>query len=182
MSKAYVYGDLHFGHENMAKKRGFETIEDHDNHIIKKWNSVVTKRDKVYLLGDITMEKANYTILKKLNGNKVVIGGNHDKPGHVKELLKYVSGVAGAIKYKGFIMTHIPIHKSELHRFRGNIHAHVHEKILKHKRYICVSAEAIDYKPLEIKTITINKNIFNHVFSFISKHITIPIKFRMGWK
>ena len=43
----------------MAKKRGFKTVEEHDEFIVKKWNETVNKNDKIYLLGDITMEKSN---------------------------------------------------------------------------------------------------------------------------
>lgn len=150
MARVYLASDPHLGHVNMAKKRGFEDINEHDEYIINRWNETVNKNDKIYLLGDITMETAkHYPLLKRLKGNIVVVGGNHDKPGHVKELLKYVSGVAGAIKYKGFILTHIPIHPRELDlgRFKGNIHGHVHEDEIADNRYVCVSMECTDYKP-----------------------------------
>jgi calcineurin-like phosphoesterase family protein len=59
MSIVRFIADLHLSHENMAKRRGFSTIEEHDEHIIEKWNSVVHKRDITYILGDITMEKSS---------------------------------------------------------------------------------------------------------------------------
>lgn len=158
MSKVYAFGDTHFGHKNMALKRGFKTIEEHDSYIISQWNSVVTKRDKVFLLGDITMEKSNYAILKKLKGNKVVILGNHDKGGHVPELLKYVSSVCGSVSYKGCILTHIPIHPQEFYRWRLNIHAHTHEVVIQDERYKCVSAESIGYIPVELSTLIPKKD------------------------
>jgi len=180
MSKVYLYADPHFGHENMAKKRGFKTVEEHDEFIVKKWNETVNKNDKIYLLGDITMEKSNYEILKRLKGNKVVVLGNHDKPGHIPELLKYVSAVAGAIKYKGYLLTHVPIHKKEIKRFRANIHGHVHENIINNSKYVCVSAEAVNYIPLEISTININFNLKKYVYNIYSKLITFAVSFRMG--
>jgi len=150
MAQLYHYSDPHFSHLNIAIKRGFQTVEEHDEYIIQQWNSTVNKNDKIFLHGDITMEKDKYSILKRLKGQIVVIGGNHDKPGHAKEMLKYVSGFAGAIKYKGFILTHIPIHPIELDdkRFIANIHGHFHLKVLDDKRYINVSAENINYKPV----------------------------------
>jgi calcineurin-like phosphoesterase family protein len=55
----------------MAKRRGFSSIEEHDEHIIAKWNSVVNKRDVTYILGDMTMEKSSpYPLLDRLNGFK----------------------------------------------------------------------------------------------------------------
>lgn len=155
----FFISDLHLGHENMALKRGFSCAEEMNNHIINCWNSVVNKRDMVYILGDITMEKIrDYPILNKLKGDKNVVLGNHDERGHVKELLKYVNSVAGMINYKNkCILTHCPIHPSELYyRFEYNIHGHVHENTLPDRRYINVSCEAINYTPKEFSKL-INK-------------------------
>lgn len=149
MSRVFVFLDPHFGHENMAKKRGFKSATEHDEFIISNWNSTVQKRDLVYLLGDITMEKAvNYDILNRLNGRKRVVGGNHDMPQHSKRLAEYVESISGMIKYKGFMLSHCPIHESEVDRFRANIHGHVHENSLSDKRYINVSAEVLNYTPI----------------------------------
>ena len=154
MSVIRYISDLHLSHNNMAIKRGFKNYEEHDEHIIKTWNSVVSKKDVTYILGDVTFEKSKpYEILNRLNGIKKVILGNHDKPQHVPELLKYVNNVASMryLKDKQFgniIFTHAPIHPCELeYRYTINIHGHVHENTLPDKRYINVSAEVIDYKP-----------------------------------
>jgi calcineurin-like phosphoesterase family protein len=147
----------------MAKRRGFETAEEHDKHIIYNWNKVVGKRDVTWILGDITMEKIGpYPLLDKLNGIKKVILGNHDEPQHVPELLKYVNNVC-AVQYKTFkgqniIFSHIPIHPKELeYRFNINIHGHTHSNFIslqneeleyyRDARYINVCAEVIDYQP-----------------------------------
>lgn len=154
MSVIRYISDLHLSHNNMAIKRGFKNYEEHDEHIIKTWNSIVSKKDVTYILGDVTFEKSKpYEILNRLNGIKKVILGNHDEPQHVPELLKYVNNVAAMkyLKHKQYgniILTHAPIHPCELeYRFKINIHGHVHENTLPDKRYINVSAEVIDYKP-----------------------------------
>ena len=147
-------GDTHFGHINMALHRGFSSIEEHDEYIIDRWNSVVKKHDTTLILGDVTMEKTNYEIINRLKGFKKVILGNHDH--HGKELLKYVNSVWGSFKYQGCILTHIPIHESELERFRFNIHAHLHEKVIDDPRYISVSCEQVDYIPKSLEELLIN--------------------------
>ena len=154
MSVIRYISDLHFGHRNMAIKRGFKDEEEMNKHIVKQWNSVVNKKDVTYILGDITMEKATqYYWLNELNGIKKVILGNHDEPQHVPYLLQYVNNVCALkyLKHKEFgniILSHAPIHPQELeYRFNINIHGHVHENTLPDKRYINVSAEVIDYKP-----------------------------------
>ena len=149
MSNVRFISDLHFGHTNMAIKRGFEFVEDHDNYIVNQWNKVVNKKDTTYILGDITMEKANYEILDRLNGIKHIVLGNHDEGQHTKYMQNYVNKIAGMVNYKKeFILTHCPIHPCELeYRFKYNIHGHVHKNSLNDKRYVNVSCEVIDYTP-----------------------------------
>jgi calcineurin-like phosphoesterase family protein len=153
MSIVRYISDTHFGHRNMAIKRGFKDETEHDEYIVSEWNKIVFKKDVTWILGDVTMEKSNYEILNKLNGIKKVILGNHDKPEHVPKLLEYVNKVCAVqyVKHKEFgniIFSHIPIHPKELeYRFTINIHGHVHTNTLDDKRYINVSAEVIDYKP-----------------------------------
>mgnify|MGYP001596016107 CR=1 FL=1 len=152
--KVFFIGCTHFGHENMAKKRGFDSSEQHDELIISNWNKVVDKGDVTYLCGDVTMEsKKFYPLLNELKGMKKVILGNHCMMNNVPELLKYVNGVAGIMKYKSkeygsFWLTHCPVHPSELdYRVGMNIHAHVHENSIDDKRYINVCCENVDYTP-----------------------------------
>jgi len=150
MSKIYVISDLHLGHNNLAVHRGFVDAEAHDYHIMKQWNSVITKRDTVWILGDITMEHHKYyDRLDLLNGIKNVIGGNHDLPNHTKKMLPFINKYCGCYNYKGLIMTHIPIHPGSFEgRFRKNIHGHIHEHNISDDRYVNVSAEQLDYKPV----------------------------------
>jgi calcineurin-like phosphoesterase family protein len=158
MSIVRFIADLHLSHANMAIRRGFATIAEHDAHIIAQWNSVVDKRDVTYILGDVTMEKsAPYALLDQLNGIKHVVLGNHDRRQDVAKLLEHVASVAGMVQYKGVILTHCPIHPSELeYRFPRNIHGHIHDKQVMRphrdteipdERYICVSCERVEYKP-----------------------------------
>jgi calcineurin-like phosphoesterase family protein len=147
MGLVYVIGDLHFGHENLAKHRGFVDAEQQDNYIISQWNKTIYKRDTVYILGDIAMEKHwAYKKLDQLNGIKKVVLGNHDKGKHVKYMLPYVNSVSGMIKYNGFWLTHCPIHPNEL-RGHINVHGHVHLATIDDDRYINVSADVVDYTP-----------------------------------
>lgn len=160
--KVYFCSDLHFGHTNMAIKRGFQSAEEHDEYIIERWNQVITKRDTVYILGDITMEsKKPYHLLAHLSGIKRVIGGNHDLRQHQPELLKYVECVLGVISYKGIFLSHIPVHPMEMdYRIKRNIHGHLHDKKVKlgleiDERYTCVSMEQIDYQPKTLEQLGI---------------------------
>lgn len=168
MSVVRFIGCLHLGHKAIAKYRGWNDVEEHDEFLIEGWNKQVSKRDTTYIVGDVTMEKAaHYYKLNRLNGRKIVVLGNHDRHQDIKYLLQYVDGVAGTVDYKGFIITHTPIHPNEVQLYRGNIHAHIHhvnrleevvvnnsyldegsrpEKTL--KKYYNVDAHLIEYRPI----------------------------------
>ncbi len=172
MSNVRFIGCLHLGHENLTKDlRGFNNAEEHDDYLIKQWNSVVNKKDLVYILGDISMETSKfYYKLALLNGRKKVILGNHDKGKDIPELLKYVETVEGIVHYKGYWLSHAPLHPQELTWVKGNIHAHIHnmsipytevevnywdkKNTIKSKSnllYYNVDAHLIDYKPKLLK-------------------------------
>lgn len=126
----YIVSDLHFGHKNLCQALRHMTPEECDALIIKNWNQTVKKKDKVFILGDITMEKPNLIkeYLPKLNGFKHIVLGNHDYKS-AKTILDIADcKVSGPIQYKGFFLTHIPIHPSQLDFCRGNIHGHIHNK------------------------------------------------------
>ena len=171
MCQVRFIGCLHLGHKAIAQHRDFTDEYHHDEHLVDYWNRTVSKRDLTYILGDITMESDQYYYqLDRLNGRKIVVLGNHDRHQDVKELLKYVDSVAGMIDYKGFCLTHAPIHPSEIGMYRGNIHAHIHhenklmqvfaankyndeDSVMKYTldKYYNVDAKIIDFKPKTIE-------------------------------
>lgn len=169
MSQVRFIGCLHLGDHWMALHRGFNDSKEHDRHLIQEWNKVVGKNDLTYILGDVTMNSERHiALLDRLNGRKVVVLGNHDNPNHIGTMLKHVESVAGMIQYKGYVLTHCPIHPNEMSFTRGNIHAHIHHNNrldlvevrarygddpgVKHEpsNYYNVDAHLIDYKPRTI--------------------------------
>lgn len=79
----YYISDMHFGHKNIIRhdNRPFDSVEEMEEEMVSRWNSVVTDEDIVYVLGDFSWHKEEKTleILDKLNGKIVLIKGNHDK-------------------------------------------------------------------------------------------------------
>ena len=84
MSKVFFTADLHFGHENVIgfDNRPFATVDEMDSELIKRWNNKVGKGDLVYVLGDMIWKSKNNdaeSIIKSLNGQIILIKGNHDR-------------------------------------------------------------------------------------------------------
>ncbi len=79
----YFISDLHFYHESLLTKmdrRGFSSIEEMHDYMIRQWNGKVRASDEVVILGDVSMERGKLTkeILAKLNGRLFLVKGNHD--------------------------------------------------------------------------------------------------------
>jgi len=155
MSKVFFIADTHFGHRNICKYRSqFSTPQEHDEFIIKNWNSLVTKsKYQVWVLGDMFMRNKYYdfnTIINRLQGTIRVVPGNHcylPAYKHNKIVLE-----SGLVKKYGFWLSHCPIHPQEL-RGKRNIHGHVHDKTISDINYINVCVENINYEPIELEKI-----------------------------
>lgn len=59
----------------MYKPRGFNSIQEHDEQIIKNWNEIITDEDEIYILGDLMLNDNEYGLkcLKQLKGKIHVI-------------------------------------------------------------------------------------------------------------
>lgn len=87
MSNVFFTSDLHLGHKNIIEysKCPFKDVEEMDEMLVKNWNDVVRPGDRVYLLGDFYLGRADDEGLaaagfaKRLMGQKYMIWGNHDK-------------------------------------------------------------------------------------------------------
>ena len=166
MSNIFLISDTHFGHIGVtqflnrdgSKLRPWTDIESMDEAMITNWNSVVNPKDKVYHLGDVVINRKHLKTLSRLNGEKVLVKGNHDIF-RIDEYLMYFKDVRGYHVLDRFLMSHIPIHPAELGRFSGNIHGHLHSKVVEHQdgsadnRYACVCVEQINYTPITFEEV-----------------------------
>lgn len=80
--KVFFTSDLHFRHEWLMKfnKRPFDTIEQMDRSLIENWNSVVPMDGLTFVLGDLGFSGDDpiAELFAQLNGEKILIKGNHD--------------------------------------------------------------------------------------------------------
>ena len=87
MPSVFLVSDTHFGHwgvckflreDNVTKLRPWDNPNDMDEAMVKLWNETVKPTDKVYHLGDVVINRKALKTLARLNGDKVLIKGNHD--------------------------------------------------------------------------------------------------------
>jgi calcineurin-like phosphoesterase family protein len=140
----------------------FTSVEEMNETLIERWNSVVRPGDKVYHLGDVFFGDVEW--FKKnwprLNGSKRLVLGNHDDP----KLLAcggFFKKVSMWRYFKEFniILTHVPIHDSSIpqktDRPTINVHGHVHRNSLEERQYYNVCVEETNYTPVAIEDIIV---------------------------
>ena len=174
MPAVFLVSDTHFGHAGVCrfthedtgvKIRPWTDPDEMDEDMVRMWNETVRPNDKVYHLGDVVINRKALKVLHRLNGDKVLIRGNHDifkdedYRQHFREIRAYHV-------MNGMILSHIPVHPESLGRFGVNIHGHLHTRRVKKivgvdvktgefkygtendPRYHCVCVEQTDFRPI----------------------------------
>lgn len=167
MSNVFFISDTHFFHKTILQLAGrpFDSPEEMNEAIVDRWNKTVTKRDTVWHLGDLCFGPVvNLQIVKRLNGMKNLVMGNHDQYG-IRAYTAVFNKIEAAKKYDGFLCTHVPIHPGQFYRFKGNVHGHLHEgqvmidkevdtgigtmtDSVPDERYFNVSCERVNFTPM----------------------------------
>jgi calcineurin-like phosphoesterase family protein len=161
MPSVFLVSDTPFGHkgvchftrnDGVTKLRPFDTPEEMDEFMVEAWNARVRPNDKVYHLGDVVINRRALKTMSRLNGDKVLIRGNHDIFPDV-EYREYFRELRAYHVMNGMILSHIPIHEESLGRFGVNIHGHTHaNRVMKDGvvdvRYHCVCVEQTDFAPV----------------------------------
>ena len=139
----YFISDTHFNHDKefIYVPRGFKSITESNETIIRHWNKVVKPNDDIYVLGDFflgTDLESVKEILSRLKGKIHLIIGNHDtnaKLGIYRNTPNIVEVVwAKQIEYKGikFYLSHYPTQTSNLNvapkQAVYNLFGHTHSK------------------------------------------------------
>lgn len=159
----WLISDTHFSHKNFLtftdsngnKIRPFSTVEEMDEFMIDRWNSVVKPTDKIYHVGDVAFTNATGfdKVMSRLNGTKVLIKGNHDDWFKPQKYLEYFKDIRAYHVLDKIVLAHVPIHPESLSRWKGQVHGHVHNNSLTDTRYFNVSVEAINYTPINFEVI-----------------------------
>ena len=174
MPSVFLVSDTHFGHtgvcrftesDGITKIRPWTDPDEMDEEMIRRWNDRVRPNDKVYHLGDVVINRKALPTMARLNGDKVLIRGNHDIF-RDDEYREYFRELRAYHVMNGMILSHIPLHPESLGRFGTNIHGHLHTNRVKKiigvdirtgvfkysneidERYHCVCVEQTDFTPI----------------------------------
>ena len=155
MKNIFFTSDTHFCHNNIIKycDRPFSDVDEMDDVMIDRWNSAISKSDTVYHLGDFafgTVTKMG-RIMNRLNGNKILIKGNHDNYKNMKKLswssihdVKEVS-----VGDQKIFLSHYP-HRAWNNSYRGvwHLYGHVHGNLEGIGKSFDIGVDIWDFSPV----------------------------------
>ncbi len=160
----YFTSDHHFNHVRIlelcpGRLALGATVPGMNEALIAKWNARVQPGDVVYSLGDMFLgpAEAMKPILERLNGDIVLVKGNHDKSNATLKAagfkfiyeslsMKLMSGGKG---YRVFCR-HIPPSPDNTWATKADIflHGHVHGQYSRRGPLINVGVDVCDFVPL----------------------------------
>lgn len=168
--------DLHLDHANIIRfcNRPFSNVREMNEFLLDIHNKYVKSSDHWYNLGDVTLRRGGridrewfINTLKKFNGHKRLILGNHDHL-PIKTYCEAFEKVYGTWRgIDNILLSHIPIHPSSMGAASANVHGHIHnnqpssfppviridkktQKVSYHP-YVNISVEVTDYRPLSLE-------------------------------
>lgn len=176
----FVTADTHFGHARISElaHRPFDTVEQMDDELVRRWNALVGPRDTVLHLGDVALGPIEASLARtaELNGRKYLVPGNHDRVSPATQSARAIERftplyeaagwrilpeiIAGTRNGRRLLACHYPYHgdshgpdRHSTHRpdddGRPLLHGHTHAR--DHGpdgRQFHVGVDAFDYTPI----------------------------------
>lgn len=170
----FFTADTHFWHRGrrggVIKYCNRPFLDAHGNPDIRKmndvstdnWNAVVKPGDTIYHLGDLSMTgtKATEAILKRLNGKKYLVIGDHDKS--AVKCLKYFEDIADtmfiSVNGQEIYLSHYchktwrKSHFGSWHLF-GHSHGGLNEYAAGEGKLLDVGVDSHDFRPWSFEEI-----------------------------
>lgn len=160
----YFTSDTHFGHKNIIKycNRPFNSVEQMNEEMIRRWNNIVQPNDEVYHLGDFSMGRGSIPKiwLPKLNGKIHLIRGNHDP--NVEGFHSVQDYLELKYNKKYYILFHYPIMSwNRMHNGARHLFGHVHgaltkingRKTIEDRLSMDVGSDCCDFRPISIEEV-----------------------------
>lgn len=160
----FFTADTHFNHANIIKycNRPFNDVEEMNTVMFESWNKVVGQNDLVYVIGDFIFgwtDQFYNKILSNLNGDIILIKGNHDKTSFIlqkkKNFFKEIKFYEELrINKQKVCLFHYPIEEWN-GKHHGSIHLHGHSHgnaSIKKNRYD-VGVDVNEFTPVSLDEI-----------------------------
>ena len=155
----YVTSDNHFCHDGIIHicNRPFIDRKHMERELIKNYNSIVTKDDTCYFLGDVFWGKhwqELRTILSKMNGTKILILGNHCECDPFDYVKAGFQSVHTYLKVEEFNLIHDPA-VATVKRNEPWICGHLHsvKGSCRHLNFYDCGVDGNNYKPISFDEI-----------------------------
>jgi calcineurin-like phosphoesterase family protein len=158
--KVFFTSDHHFDHTNIIKlcNRPFSSINEMNEVLIDNWNKTVPENGLIFILGDVVWSKDPrrwITLMEKLNGQKILIKGNHDDFKVLEKIEHLFLTIRERLELRldsaRLMLDHYPM-KEWSGSYRGvySLYGHIHEKDFPDAKYqqYNVSVERNKYRPI----------------------------------
>lgn len=152
--RTWFTSDTHFGHKSIVKSRPFGSVDEMDDAMVSRWNSVVGKCDVVWHLGDFSFFSPSEYV-RRLNGKICLCVGNHDHR-RLYQLRKCVQVIHEAVQIEmrgvKIWLSHYA-HRTWPSRHYGSIHlyGHSHGKLSDpEKGSMDVGVDTHDFTPYSV--------------------------------
>ena len=157
MSNTWFTSDTHFDHANVIKycNRPFRNKDEMNEALIENWNSVVRSGDRVFHLGDFAFSNDPGKFFHRLNGDKILILGNHDRQ-PVKHLPWNSVHTYFELKIDGkfIVLCHYAFKAwNKSHHGALNFFGHSHGSMPMNSQQIDVGVDCWNYTPVNLDQI-----------------------------
>lgn len=158
--------DTHMNHEAMVSR--LQRPKNFSNLIAKNWKDMVSNKDTVIHLGDVSWDDKGMKKILKLPGKKLLLRGNHDHKTFQEymDMGWYFAAESLELKFDRLtiLFTHAPTWN---HQASINIHGHFHDLHREDftRLYLPLSLESMGYKP-----IALDEEFISTLASWVRRH------------
>lgn len=117
--RVFFSSDHHFFHDNIIRycARPFIDAKHMNDEMLRLWNSTVSNDDIVIYVGDLTASLRGRhedlkNLISSLNGQKILVMGNHDHQSSQWYLEAGFKKVVDSINLGGILLIHYPLHEA----------------------------------------------------------------------
>lgn len=158
----FFTSDTHFFHANIIRpdycNRPFRDVEEMNFEMVRRWNQTVGKFDRIWHVGDFAFGKKEQAteVLELLNGEKILVRGNHDRSERVMREMGFQDVCERATLDRDgrrIILHHEPLPQEKWEGCEIHFCGHVHEAWRKRGRTVNVGVDQWGFRPVPLQTL-----------------------------